>query len=115
MLDIKSKSIFGCITTATLVLSPLTVLAQDIQINTQDIYNGAEAVGTGNVINQGAIQEGVQNQLEVTGVYDDPQLQISGQESTNVGVADGYFNYIDQYGYQENNQVQAEVDSYLGY
>ncbi len=109
------KSVFGYIATATLVFAPLGVLAQDIQINTQDIYNGAEAVDSGNLINQGAIQQGVQNQLEVTGVYDDPQLQISGQELTNIGVVDGYFNYVDQYGYQGNSQVQTEVDSYLGY
>ncbi len=108
------KSICGYIATATLVFSPVNVLAQDAQISTQDIYNGAESVGYGNVVNQGAIQEGVQSQLEVTGVYDDPQLQVSGQESTNVGATDGYFNYVDQYGYQENNQIQTEVDSYLG-
>ncbi len=113
MLNIKS--VFGCIATATLIFFPLTILAQDAQINTQGSYNGAEAVGFGNVINQGAIQEGVQTQLEVTGVYDDPQLQVSGQESTNVGVADGYLNHVDQYGYQINSQVQTEVDSYLGY
>ena len=109
------KSVFRYIATATLVFFPLGILAQDIQINTQDIYNGAESVGTGNVINQGAIQEGVQNQLKVTGVYDDPQLQVSGQESTNVGITDGYFNYVDQYGYQGNSQIQTEVDPYLGY
>lgn len=110
------KSIGGYIATATfLVFSPLTVLAQDAQISTQNIYNGAEAVGYGNVINQGAIQQGVQSQLEVTGVYDDPQLQVSGQGSTNVGTTDGYFNYVDQYGYQGDSQVQTQVDSYLGY
>ncbi|MGF1542636.1 MAG: hypothetical protein ACFCU5_19705 [Pleurocapsa sp.] len=102
------KSVCGYITIAALVFSPLTVLAQDAQISTQNIYNGAEAVGDGNVINQGAIQQGVQSQLEVTGVYNDPQLQVSGH-------TDGYFHYVDQYGYQDSSQIQTQVDSYLGY
>ena len=92
------KFVFGYIATAALVLSPLTVRAQDAQVS-----------------NQGSIQKGVQAQLEATGVYDDPQQQISGQESTNLGAVDGYFNYVDQYGYQGNSQVQTAVDSYLGY
>jgi hypothetical protein len=111
----KVKSVWGYIAITTLVFSPVTVLAQNAQISTQDIYNGAQSVGFGNVINQGVIQQGVQNQLEVTGTYDPSQLQVSGQQSTNLGSTDGYLNYVDQYGYQDSNQIQTQVDSYLGY
>jgi hypothetical protein len=111
----KVKSVWVSIAITTLVLSPVTVLAQNAQINTQDIYNGAQSVGSGNVIDQGVIQQGVQSQLEVTGTYDPSQLQVPSQGANNLGSTDGYLNYVDQYGYQDSNQIQTQVDSYLGY
>jgi hypothetical protein len=105
------KKSFGLIATAALVLAPMTVFAQESQVNSQSAGNSGVASGSGNLLLQNQDQTSVQDQLGVDGYYNgsDPQTQINKQTGVNSGAAIGTDNVNVQNVDQLSDQIQTDV------
>ena len=108
------KSTFGLLAATALIFTPVAAFAQDSQQNLQINRSDAAAVGVGNYINQGTLQQSQQSQFDING-YATPSTQTSVQDNANAASAVGDYNLINQGVVQDNDQTNGSIDTYPGY